>query len=98
MPAPVYLLDTNVVLYLVRGGPVGKYLATTFGLRDTVNRPLVSIVTHGELGVLADRNNWGGEKRTTLRSGLESLVTIDLNDKAVLEAYAAVMKESRKEQ
>jgi predicted nucleic acid-binding protein len=43
MAAPVYLLDTNVILHLVRGNALGKHLAAVFGLLGAVYRPLVSI-------------------------------------------------------
>jgi predicted nucleic acid-binding protein len=95
MAAPVYLLDTNVVLYLIRGGPVGEELASAFGLRDNVNRPLVSIVTHGERLLLAARNNWGARKQAALENALDNLVTVDLNDRAVLSAYVKVQQYSR---
>lgn len=95
MASPVYLLDTNVVLWLLRGKVLGKYLASTFGLLNTVNRPLVSIVTHGELRVIADRNNWGAKKCSALQSALDNLVTIDLNDRSVLQAYVDVQRFSR---
>ena len=90
MPTPVYLLDTNIVLHMVRGGDLGKHLAATFGLTSTVNRPLVSVVTHGELLLIAARNGWGKEKRAALENALDNLVTIDLNDRAVLSAYVEV--------
>lgn len=95
MASPVYLLDTNVVLHLVRGGPVGREIGTAFGLLGSVNRPLVSIVTHGELLLLAARNNWGAEKRAALENALDNLVTVDLNDQAVLAAYVDVQQYSR---
>ena len=96
MPSPVYLLDTNVVLYLVRGSAVGKQLAAAFGLLNSVNRPLVSIVTHGEMLLPAARSNWGAEKRAALENALDNLVTVDLNDKAVLSAYVEVQQYSRR--
>ncbi len=86
MPSPVYLLDTNVVLHLVRGNALGQHLASAFGLLDAVKRPLVSIVTHGELMVVADRNSWGVQKCLALQKALDNLVTIDLNDRSVLTA------------
>jgi tRNA(fMet)-specific endonuclease VapC len=95
MAAPVYLLDTNVILHLVRGNSLGKHLASAFGLLDSAYRPLVSIVTHGELLVLADRNQWGKDKLAVLRTALDNLVTIDLNDRAVLNAYVEVQRYSR---
>jgi tRNA(fMet)-specific endonuclease VapC len=95
MPPPVYLLDTNVVLHLVRGSAVGKQIASAFGLLNNVNRPLVSIVTHGELLLMAARNKWGADKRAALENALDNLVTVDLNDKAVLSAYVDVQQYSR---
>jgi predicted nucleic acid-binding protein len=95
MASAVYLLDTNVVLQLLRGKVLGRYLASTFGLLNTVNRPLISIVTHGELGVIADRNKWGAQKLRALQSALDNLVTIDLNDRSVLQAYVSVQRFSQ---
>jgi predicted nucleic acid-binding protein len=74
---------------------LGKHLASTFGLLDALNRTLVSIVTHGELLVMADRNNWGREKLTTLQTMLDNVVTVDLNDRAILNAYVEVQRVSR---
>jgi tRNA(fMet)-specific endonuclease VapC len=93
--APVYLLDTNVILHLVRGNNLGQHLATTFRLLDAVNRPLVSIVSHGELRVIADQNGWGDKKRDALMNALDNLVTVDLNDERVLENYVEVCRACR---
>jgi hypothetical protein len=49
------------------GKALGKHLAAAFGLLNTVNRPLVSIVTHGEILLIAEHNNWGTDKRSVLR-------------------------------
>ena len=96
MPTPIFLLDTNVALALLRGKELGQYLLYVFSLDDQINRPLISIVSHGELLVLADRNKWGHQKREAMNKMLDSLVTVDLNDAAVLDAYAAVQRDSRK--
>lgn len=53
-------------------------------------------MTHGELLLPAARNNWGAEKRAALENALDNLVTVDLNDKAVLSAYVEVQQYSRK--
>lgn len=93
-PGRVYLLDTNVILHLVRGKKLGEYLTATFELTDLVYRPLVSIVTHGEIRVIADRNGWGPEKCKALESALDNLITIDLNDQSIIEAYVEVSRRS----
>ena len=96
MPTPIFLLDTNVALALLRGKELGQYLLSAFSLDNQINRPLISIVSHGELLVLADRNEWGHQKLEAMHKMLDNLVAVDLNDDAVLDAYAAVQRDSRK--
>lgn len=90
MTAKPYLLDTSVLLHLIRGRQLGRSINATFQLENPVYRPLVSIVTHGEIWALAGRNGWGDEKRAALRVMLDNLVTIDLNNEAILDAYVVV--------
>ena len=56
MSEPPYLLDTSVVLHLVRGNDLGQYIEDRHGLSKSLTRPLICIVTHGEARVLACRN------------------------------------------
>lgn len=95
MTARPFLLDTNVLLHLIRGGDLGRYINVTFELANVVHRPLVSIVTHGEIWVLADRNEWRNEKREALTKMLSSLVTVDLDDQAILDAYVEMSRASQ---
>jgi tRNA(fMet)-specific endonuclease VapC len=41
------LLDTNIVIHLVRGSSVGQTVDSRFHLRSRAERPLVSVVTEG---------------------------------------------------
>ena len=41
------LLDTNIVIHLVRGGNIGQAIDSRFELRARRERPLVSVVTLG---------------------------------------------------
>jgi predicted nucleic acid-binding protein len=50
-------------------------------------RSFVSIVSHGEIRVLAKRNGWGDAKLQALQQALDGFVTIDINRPAVIEAY-----------
>lgn len=86
----LYLLDTNVLLALVRGKELGRYVAHIYKLPDVLRRPLISIVSHGELMAMAKRRSWATTKRSSLNSILDSMVTIDLNDPAILDAYVAI--------
>lgn len=88
--SPLYLLDTNVILALVRGKALGKYIEATFGLIPGNRRPLISVVTHGEMRVLASRNGWGTAKLDALQNALDALVTVDINIAAVIDAYVEI--------
>ena len=85
-----FLLDTNIVLTLVRGNDLATRIDATYGLRASAVRPLISIVTHGEVRVLAERNRWGDAKRRALQRALDELVTVDIHHPAVLDAYVAI--------
>ena len=84
------LLDTSVLLPLLRGGEFGRRIDRDFGLRSSAVRPLISIVTHGEIAVLAARNGWGDKRREVLANMLNELVTVDIGHPDVIDAYVAV--------
>jgi tRNA(fMet)-specific endonuclease VapC len=87
MSGSVYLLDTNVLLALIRGRELGRYIDGYFGLRHGRQRPLVCIVSHGEIWVLARRCNWGADRREALQIMLASLVPVQLDHPGVIDAY-----------
>lgn len=87
---PLFLLDTNIVLTLVRGNALASFIDDRFGLRRSRVRPMISVVTHGEVRVLAGRNDWGNRKLTTLQYALDNLVTVDINHLDVLDAYVEI--------
>jgi tRNA(fMet)-specific endonuclease VapC len=43
------LLDTSVILHLLRGKATGLAIDTAYGLRTRAERPLVSVVSVGEI-------------------------------------------------
>jgi len=90
-----YVLDTTVILNLIRGQELGKSIDRAFGLRAALYRHTVSIVSHGELQVLAQRNNWGNDKRSALALALKELVTVNLDSNAMIDAYVRVEESCR---
>jgi len=90
----LYLFDTNILLALHRGKQLGNYLNQTFRLSEVINRPLISVVTHGEIWAMAQRNNWGDKKCVAIKEMLDDLVTLDLNDPMIIENYVAVDQEN----
>ncbi|WP_437967185.1 type II toxin-antitoxin system VapC family toxin [Sorangium sp. So ce260] len=84
------LLDTVVVLHLVRGNETGGRIDAAMGLSARAERPFISIITVGEALGFAQYRGWGPDKTERLRAYLEQFVAIDINDEAVFEAYAAM--------
>lgn len=95
MAAPLYLLDTNILLHLIRGSEIGQRINDAYDLSNAVYRPLISVISKGELAVLANRNGWGDKKREAMQVMFDNLVTIDLNHPAVIEAYATIAAATR---
>ena len=91
-----YLLDTSVMLLLVRGEEPGRAIDQRFGLSTAAERPLVSIVTHAELQVLARSNAWGSAKLHALATALAGVITVDVLGGPVVEAYIAMELASRR--
>ena len=88
----LYLFDTGILLALIRGSELGRYINGAFGLSQVINKPLVSVVSHGEIWVLAERNKWGDKKQQALSEMLSDLITIDLNDRSIINSYVEVAK------
>lgn len=90
-----YVLDTSALLNLIRGKELGQQIDRAFGLRSAMYRHTISIVTHGELKVLAERNAWGDEKQTALANAVGSLVTINIDSTALVDSYVRVEEACR---
>ncbi len=87
---PSYVLDTNVLLALVRGNALGASIDAAYGLRANLQRHVVSIASLAEMWVLADRNAWGDAKRNALRIMFEQLVVIPIEGQALVDAYVQI--------
>jgi predicted nucleic acid-binding protein len=90
-----YVLDTSIVLSLIRGKELGRQIDESFGLSAWRHRQTISIVTHGELKVLAERNNWGELKRQALAEALDHLVTVDIDSEILVDAYVRIEEACR---
>jgi tRNA(fMet)-specific endonuclease VapC len=90
-----FVLDTTTVLHLIRGKELGKQIDAAFGLTTALHRQTVSIITHGELRVLAERNNWGPAKQKALAAALDNLVTINIDTDAFIDAYVRIEEACR---
>jgi tRNA(fMet)-specific endonuclease VapC len=87
---PSYVLDTSTLLVLLRGKSLGNLIDRTFGLRASPHLHTLSIVTHGELRVLADRNGWAGLRADALDKALREFVTVDVSGSGIVDAYRRI--------
>lgn len=81
------MLDTNVVLFLVRGNDFDQQIDAAYNLLRRPERPLISVVNVGDLLGFARYRNWGEGLVDKLRAFLDELVIVDINE-AVVEHYA----------
>lgn len=82
------LLDTSVLLPILRGGPVAEHLLQHFSLLQRPERPLVCSVSIGELLRMGVRNGWGEAKLRKLAGLRQQLVVIDIGREVIYRAYA----------
>lgn len=84
------LLDTSILIHLLRGSALGVQVADAHSLKKRTERPLLSIVSVGEALAFARKRAWGESKTSKLRELIEQLVVVDINSSPVLERYAAL--------
>lgn len=89
-PSRLLFLDTNVVIFLSRGGAIGQAIDARFQLRARAERPLLSAITLGEALAFAQFRNWGAPRIGTLSGLLREFVVVDIRSRAVLERYAEI--------
>ncbi len=88
-----FVLDTNIVLAYIRQSP--QYLNAESRLRLTADdvQLIVSVVTVGEIQVLAKRNGWGENKTAQLSAFIkQTLFVVDVSFGApeLLDAYVEI--------
>lgn len=88
MMGAYYLLDTNVLLFWLRGGRVCATIDEQFELTTGGFRPLVCEVTLGEMEAFAMSSSWGTKRRQELAGLRKKLVVVDLTDERMYHAYA----------
>lgn len=87
-----YVLDTNILLALIRGKALGESIDNAYGLRANLQRHVVSITSQAELLVLADRNNWTEAKREAVSYMFQNLVVLPVDGQVLVDAYVEVSR------
>jgi tRNA(fMet)-specific endonuclease VapC len=90
------LLDTNVLVHLVRGKAVGQQIDTDYALSLRPDRPLISFVSMGEAKALGLKLGWSKPKLDRLDQLLRQLVIVNINAGDILDRYAEIDHYSEK--
>lgn len=85
-----YLLDTGIVIELMKQTALGRFVDRKFGLGAGLSRNVISVVTVGEALVAAEMLKWGSERKEELWTLLNQIEWIDINDRMIFEAYALI--------
>lgn len=90
MPSPSYVLDTNILVHLIRDDAIGQHVNDKYELTEQTLWPVICVVSHGEILSLAQRLGWGEAKIKRMEQLLDDLVTVGISHPDVLRAYAEV--------
>jgi tRNA(fMet)-specific endonuclease VapC len=91
------VLDTNVLVHLIRGGDAGRLIEQHYGVGARRPRAVVPVVVKGEIKSLALQFGWGAKKQGQLDALLAQLPTVDIASDPVVTAYAQLDDASRKQ-
>lgn len=86
----VYILDTNILIYLIRENPIIRTELTRLGIFEAENTVSISIATFGEILSFALQNNWGERKKDNLTNLILNLRPIPIIKRELLDAYAEI--------
>lgn len=85
-----FLLDTGILLHYARASQLGHSIEQRYGFTKSNFKPLVCVVTIGEIQAIANRCQWGKQKLDTLQRIINNLVRIDISHEEVINAFAKI--------
>lgn len=85
------ILDTNIVSYLMKGGPLAEAYASHVEGRLLA----IAFITVGEMYFGAESKNWGEQKRRELETTLRNFVVIPY-DQEIARCYGRLMAERKR--
>lgn len=94
-PPSRVVLDTCVLVHLLRGNDLGRKIDAEFGLSRGKVTALLSAVTLGEARSLALQWSWGSDRIQRLERLFRELIVMAVDLDPVLERYAVIDKHSR---
>src|SRR3989304_9404378 len=96
MASSDFVFDTGILLTLIRGKNLGKFLIERFNLNKIPpSSQLISIVSHAEIESIGKYKKWGEARLKNLESMLQNLITVPINDQRLVDAYVEIDNFSR---
>ena len=87
-----FVLDTNIIVFYVRGHEVYKKAEAQCELTAPDAFPIISAVTKGEMLSFGEQNNWGEQKMALLNKTLDTFYVVDIigSDDQMMHAYTEI--------
>lgn len=90
MPPGPYLLDTNILVHYVRRNALWERVRASYNLLLVEPKPVISVVTEGELRSLALQFGWGPQKLDRMEYALSFFDRVTVDHPKVIGRYAAI--------
>jgi len=94
--SPLLVLDTNILIYGVRGGDRWQRIKDACDPLMVMPRPAMCVVSDGEVRSFAEQLEWGEGKRERMQFLLDYFGRFDISRPEVLVAYARIDAFSRR--
>lgn len=82
-----YLLDTNIIIHLIRGNEIGK-LAEKF--IQNAEQVVISVVSIGEMKSIAMQRKWSENRMKTMQNLFERFLIADIHTEEIVDKYAEI--------
>ena len=85
-----YILDTNILIQIIRENDSFLGLLEDYQLFSPNNETYISIVTVGELRSIARQNSWGVKKQKLLEDLARLCQPIPIEKQIIIDAYSEI--------
>lgn len=86
----VYILDTNILIYLIRENQTVVTELANLDVFDSKNITSIFIASVGEILSFALQNNWGVQKKANLEKLISNLSPVPIIKREMLDTYAEI--------
>jgi predicted nucleic acid-binding protein len=91
MSAQPILLDTCALIWILKGSPIGQAIIEAHQLDSRPDKPMVSVVSVGELLALVRDWKWGAERIAKMQDLLREYHVLPIDHGAIKDKYGELM-------